>query len=184
MELINNTMFFWSSHFEMQDLGEANIILGVKIWKIENGLSLFQSYFVKKILKKFDGFDVSILVTLYDASKNLKKNKRDSVSQPKYAKIIGSVIYLMSYTRPDITYAANRLSRYIHNPDRYHWDILHHLLRYLKGTKNYRLHFDKFRVVLEGYCDANGVTDNDEINFTSDYAFLFGGLVCKTNLHN
>ncbi|KAL0413798.1 UNVERIFIED_CONTAM: Retrovirus-related Pol polyprotein from transposon TNT 1-94 [Sesamum radiatum] len=62
----------------------------------------------------------------------LKKNKGDSVSQADYAKIIGSVMFLMNYTRPDIAYAVSRLSRYTHNPNKDHWDALRRLLRYLK----------------------------------------------------
>ncbi|KAL0546603.1 hypothetical protein IC582_016515 [Cucumis melo] len=175
MELIIDTKFFLSSHFEMKDLGEADVILGVKIRKNKTSLSLCQSHYVEEILKKFDSFDVSPVRTPFDASKHLKKNKGDSVSQPEYAKIICSVMYLMNYTRPDIAYAVSRLSRYTHNPDRYHWDALRHLLRYLKGTIDYCLHFNKFPDVLEGYCDANWVTDNDEVNSTSGYVFLLGG---------
>ncbi|KAA0038918.1 Retrovirus-related Pol polyprotein from transposon TNT 1-94 [Cucumis melo var. makuwa] len=158
----------------MKDLGEADVILGVKIRKNKTSLSLCQSHYVEKILKKFDSFDVSPVRTPFDASKHLKKNKEDSVSQPEYAKIIGSVMYLMNYTRSDIAYAVSRLSRYTHNPDRYHWDALRHLLRYLKGTIDYCLHFDKFSAVLEGYCDANWVTDNDEVYSTGGYIFLLG----------
>ena len=58
MELVKDTKLFLSSHFEMKDLGEAHIILGVKIIKNENGLSLSQSYYIEKILKKLDSFDV------------------------------------------------------------------------------------------------------------------------------
>ncbi|KAL0537146.1 hypothetical protein IC582_026116 [Cucumis melo] len=155
MDFINDTKLFFSSHFEMKDLREADVILGVKIKKNKNGLSLCQSHYMEKILKKFDSFDVSPVRTSYDASKHLNKNKRDSVSQPEYAKIIGSVMYLMNYTRLDIAYDVSRLSRYTHNPNRYHWDALHHLLRYLKGTINYCLHINKFPIVLEGYYDAN-----------------------------
>ncbi|KAA0052032.1 ty1-copia retrotransposon protein [Cucumis melo var. makuwa] len=147
-------------------LGEADVILGV-IRKNKTSLSLCQSHYVEKILKKFDSFDVSPVRTPFDTSKYLKKNKGDSVSQPEYAKIIGSVMYLMNYTRSDIAYDVSRLSRYTHNPDRYHGDALCYMLRYLKGTIDYCLHFNKFSAVLEGYCDANWVTDNDEVNFTS-----------------
>ncbi|KAL0546106.1 hypothetical protein IC582_016011 [Cucumis melo] len=184
MELITDTKLFLLAHFEMKDLGEADIILGVKIRKNKSSMSLCQSHYVEKILKKFDSFDVSPVrtpfdaskhLTPFDASKHLKKNKGDSVSQPKYAKIIGSVMYLMNYTRLDIAYAVSRLSRYTHNPDRYHWDALRHLLRYLKGMIDYCLHFNKFPAVLEGYCDANWVTDNDEVNSTSGYVILLGG---------
>ncbi|KAA0051007.1 Retrovirus-related Pol polyprotein from transposon TNT 1-94 [Cucumis melo var. makuwa] len=90
----------------MKDLGEADVILGVKMRKNKTSLSLCQSHYVEKILKKFDSFDVSPVRTPFDASKHLKKNKGDSVSQPEYAKIIGSVMYLMNYTRPDIAYAV------------------------------------------------------------------------------
>ncbi|KAL4032876.1 hypothetical protein IC575_005959 [Cucumis melo] len=175
MELITETKLFLSSHFEMKDLGEADVILGVKIRKNKTSLSLCQSHYVEKILKKFDSIDVSPVRTPFDASKHLKKNKGDSVSQPEYAKIIGSMMYLMNYTRLDIAYVVSRLSKYTHNPDRYHWDALRHLLRYLKGTIGYCLHFNKFPVVLEGYCDTNWVTNNDEVNSTSGYVFLLGG---------
>ncbi|KAA0045144.1 Retrovirus-related Pol polyprotein from transposon TNT 1-94 [Cucumis melo var. makuwa] len=158
----------------MKDLGEADVILGVKIRKNKTSLSLCQSHYVEKILKKFNSFDVSPVRTPFDASKHLKKNKGDSVSQPEYAKIIGSVMYLMNYTRPDIAYAVSRLSRYTHNPNRYHWDALRHLLRYLKGTIDYYLHFNKFSAVLEGYYDANWVTDNDEVNSTSGRCTIVG----------
>ncbi|TYK08238.1 ty1-copia retrotransposon protein [Cucumis melo var. makuwa] len=156
-------------------LEEADVILGVKIRKNKTSLSLCQSHYVEKILKKFDSVDVSPVRTPFDASKHLKQNKGDSVSQPEYAKIIDSVMYLMNYTRPNIAYAVSRLSRYTHNPDRYHWDALRHLLRYLKGTIDYCLHFNKFPAVLEGYCDANWVTDNDEVNSISGYIFLLEG---------
>ncbi|KAL0309389.1 UNVERIFIED_CONTAM: Retrovirus-related Pol polyprotein from transposon TNT 1-94 [Sesamum radiatum] len=105
----------------------------------------------------------------------LKKNNGDRVSQAEYAKIIGSVMFLMNYTRPDIAYAVSRLSRYTHNQNNEHWSALHYLLRYLKGTMNLCLHFDKFPVVLEGFCDANWITDNDEVSSTSGYVFTLGG---------
>ncbi|TYJ99724.1 Retrovirus-related Pol polyprotein from transposon TNT 1-94 [Cucumis melo var. makuwa] len=75
----------------MKDLGEADVILGVKIRKNKTSLSLCQSHYMEKILKKFDSFDVSPVRTPFDASKHLKKNKGDSLSQPKYAKIIDNV---------------------------------------------------------------------------------------------
>ena len=50
-------------------------------------------------------------------------------------------------------------------------------MRYLKGTStiDYCLNFNKFSVVLEGYCDANWVIDNDEISSTNGYVFLMCG---------
>ncbi|KAL0286293.1 UNVERIFIED_CONTAM: Retrovirus-related Pol polyprotein from transposon TNT 1-94 [Sesamum radiatum] len=175
LQVINETKSFLNSQFDMKDLGEADVILGVKIRKTENGFSLCQSHYIEKILKKFGCHDEIPVRTPYDPSACLKKNKGDSVSQADYAKIIGSVMFLMNYTRPDIAYAVSRLSRYTHNPNKDHWDALRRLLRYLKGTMNLCLHFNKYPAVLEGFCDANWVTDNDEVSSTSGYVFTLGG---------
>jgi len=52
------------------------------------------------------------------------------------------------------------------------------LLKYLRGTIDWCLHFNKFPAVLEGYCDANWVSDNDEVSSTSGYIFtLVGGAI-------
>ncbi|KAL0350117.1 UNVERIFIED_CONTAM: Retrovirus-related Pol polyprotein from transposon TNT 1-94 [Sesamum radiatum] len=159
----------------MKDLGEADVILGVKIRKTENGFLLCQSHYIEKILKRFNCHEEIPIRTPYDPSICLKKNNGDSVSQAEYAKIIGSVMFLMNYTRPDIAYAVSRLSRYTHNPNKEHWDALRHLLKYLKGTINLYLYFNKYPGVLEGFCDANSVTDNDEVSSTSGYVFTLGG---------
>jgi len=105
----------------MRDMGEANLILGIKIRKTNNGFSLSQSHYIEKILKKFNYFDVLRVRTPYDPSIHLTKNKGSSVSQTKYTKIIGSVVFSMHYTRPDITYTVSRLRRYTHNPSKEHW---------------------------------------------------------------
>jgi len=49
------------------------------------------------------------------------------------------------------------------------------LLNYLRGTIDWCLHFNKFSAVLEGFCDANWDSDNDEVSSTSGYAFNLGG---------
>jgi len=68
------------------------------------------------MLKKFNEFDVTHVRKPYDPNIHLKKNKGSSVSENEYAKIIGSVMFLMNFTCPDIAYAVSRLSRYTYNP--------------------------------------------------------------------
>ena len=97
------------------------------------------------------------------------------MSQIEYAKIIGGVMFLINCTCPDIAYAVSILSRYTHNPAEEHWDALHRLLRYLRGTMDWCLHFCNFPAVLEGFCDTNWVTDNNEVSFASSYIFTLGG---------
>ncbi|GJZ36684.1 DNA polymerase zeta catalytic subunit-like protein [Tanacetum coccineum] len=65
--------------------------------------------------------------------------------------------------KEDLAYSVSRLSRYSHNPGRDHWDALVRVLQYLKHTMAYGLHYTKYPLVLEGYCDS--------------YVFTLGGAV-------
>jgi len=65
---------------------------------------------------------------------------------------------LTKYTIPNIAYSVNKLSRYTSNPDERHWTALERVMRYLKGTIAYDLHYDKFSSVLEGYSDVGLMT--------------------------
>ena len=175
LSIIDKAKRLLSSLFEMKDLREAYVILGMKLRKTKSFFSLSQSYCIEKMLKRFNSFDVVPVRTPYDSSIHLKKNRGPSVSQVEYAKIMGSLMFLMNYTHPDIAYAVSRLSRYTHNPAKEHWDAVYCLLRYLRGTMDWCLHFSKFPTVLEGFCDANWVTDNDVVSSTSGYVFKLGG---------
>ena len=84
-------------------------------------------------------------------------------------------MYLMNATRPDIAYSVSRLSRYTSNPGKDHWEALVRVLRYLKDTITYGLHYTKYPPVLEGYSDANWISDNTETKSTSGYVFTLGG---------
>jgi hypothetical protein len=84
-------------------------------------------------------------------------------------------MYLASATRPDISFAVSKLSRFVSNPGDNHWCALERVLRYLKGTMSYDIHYIGYPKVLEGFCDANWIYDADELYATSGYVFLFGG---------
>ena len=81
------------------------MILGIKIIRDSNRIMLSQGYYIERMLKRFDHFDCTHVFTPYDGSIHLRKNKEQSVSQSKYEQIIDSLMHLMNYTRPDITYA-------------------------------------------------------------------------------
>ncbi|XP_060210825.1 secreted RxLR effector protein 161-like [Lycium barbarum] len=120
-------------------------------------------------------FEVTLVATPYDASSQLKKNNGDPVAQSKYAQIIGSLMHLMNFTRPDMAYAVCRLSRYTRNPNHEHWSTLIRFVKYLRGTMNYGMMYSGFPSTLEGYCDATWISDSDETKSTSGYVFTLGG---------
>ena len=84
-------------------------------------------------------------------------------------------MYLASTTKPNISFAVSKLSRFVSNPRDHHWRALERVLRYLKGTMNYDIRYSGYPKVLEGFCDANWISDVDELYATSGYVFLLGG---------
>ena len=176
LNVIKAVKDFLSNNFEMKDLGEADVILNIKLKKEENGgVTLVQSHYVEKVLSRFGFSDCQSAPTPYDPSVLLRKNQRIARDQLRYSQIIGSLMYLANATRPDISFAVSKLSRFVSNPGDDHWRALERVLRYLKGTMSYGIHYTGYPKVLEGYCDANWISDADEMYATSEYVFLHGG---------
>ena len=112
---VDDFLIFGTS-LDMKDLGEANVILGIKILRDNDCVTLSQSHYVEKILKTFEHFDMPPMSTPFDLEVRLIKNRGDTVLQDKYAQIIGSLMFLTNCTRLDIAYPIRRLSRYTYNP--------------------------------------------------------------------
>ena len=92
----------------------------------------------------------------------------------KCSQIIGSLMYLMNCTRLDIAYAVSKLSRYTSNPGKDHWKAIIRVLRYLRFTHDHGLNFTRYPAVLEGYCDANWISDTKDSKSTSGFVFTLG----------
>ena len=84
-------------------------------------------------------------------------------------------MYLMSCRRPDIAYVVRKLSRYTSNSGTEHWKAIVRVLKYLRYTRNYGLHYTRYLVVLEGYSDANWISNDKDSKSTSGYVFTLGG---------
>jgi hypothetical protein len=174
-ESIENTKNFLSSSFDMKDLGIADVILGIRIVRNENGLVLNQSHYIEKVLKRFNQFDCEPVCTPFDASMKLYPNIGRAVNQLEYARVIGCLMYAMTCTRPDIAYAVGKMSRYTSNPSHIHWNAVHRILIYLRRTMDYGILYSGYPTVLEGYTDASWITDNDDHKSTSGWIFTLGG---------
>jgi hypothetical protein len=175
MKVIHEVKSFLSKCFDMKDLGEADVILNIKLNKNESGITLSQSHYVEKILSRFGFIDSKSSPTPYDPSVILRKNKNRPTDQLRYSQIVGSLMYLASATRPDISFAMSKLSRFMSNLGIDHWHALERVMRYLCGTMSYGIHYLGHPAVLEGYSDANWISDVDDIKATSGYVFTFGG---------
>ena len=118
---INSTKRMLSNKIDMKDLGVADLILGVRIIKTPHGLALSQSHYIEKVLDKFKYLNFNVVKTPIDLSCTFTKNKGQSDSPLEFARVLGSLMYIMNCTRPDITCAISKLSRYTSNPNQTHW---------------------------------------------------------------
>ena len=149
------------------------MILGMKISKISNGISLNLAHSIERMLHKFDFHNSKPISIPYDFSIALK-NTSEPVSQLKYSQLIGSLLYIFNKTRLDISYTVGKLSRYTSNPSRDHWTALERVFRYLRGTIGYCLTYTEYPDITEGYSDAIWVIDSHSIKSTIGYVFMFG----------
>ncbi|GKD05101.1 zinc finger, CCHC-type containing protein, partial [Tanacetum coccineum] len=145
-KMIKSTKDMFKSKFDMKHMGLADVILGIKIIRTQNGLVLSQAHYVDKILNTHNAGDSGLARTPIDTS-----------------------------TRPDLAYAVSGLSRYTSNPSDAHWKAMIRVLHYLRYSRNYGLHYDRYPAVIEGYSDANWIFDIKDSRSTSGYVFTLGG---------
>ncbi|KAL9148736.1 hypothetical protein ABFS82_12G062000 [Erythranthe guttata] len=186
-----------SEQFDMKYLGDAKKILGMNIDRNRENNLLFlnQISYVKKILEKFAMTNAKTTNVPLAAHFQLSKDQSpkteteiDSMQNIPYSNAIGSVMYLMVSTRPDIAYAVSCLSRYMSNPGMPHWEALKWLLRYLKHSLHVGLNFSKSETEIEliGYVDSNFANDRDSRKSSTSYVFTLCGscISWKSQLQN
>ncbi|KAK8680653.1 hypothetical protein V6N13_109593 [Hibiscus sabdariffa] len=89
--------------------------------------------------------------------------EREQMSQIPYASAIGSIMYAMICTRPDLSYALSMTSRYQANPGEGHWTAVKNILKYLRRTKDvFLVYGGEEELRIKGYTDASFQTDKDD----------------------
>ncbi|KAL4582707.1 hypothetical protein LXL04_007266 [Taraxacum kok-saghyz] len=150
-----------SSKFSLKDLVHLNHFLGVEIISTKDGLFLSQHGHIRDLLTQH-GMDGAKTVTtpLSPSPMLTSTDGTPPVDPTSYRQLVGSLQYL-SFTRPDISFAVNKLSQFMNSPTQTHWQALKRLLRYLKGTLYHGLFLNrKSPLELHAFSDSDwgGVT--------------------------
>ncbi|KAL5548340.1 hypothetical protein UlMin_003571 [Ulmus minor] len=106
------------------------------------------------------------------------EEENDCMLNVPYSNDVGSLIYSMVSTRPDLSFAMSVLSRFMSNPGNYHWEAMKWLLRYVKGTTDLGLVYEKkngTKLALEGFVDSNYASNKDNRRSTTSYCFCLNG---------
>ena len=122
-------------------------------------------------------------VRLSDEQCPKTQEEEEDMSRVPYASAVGSLMYAMVCTRPNIAHAVGVLSRFMSKPGKEHWTTVKQIFRYLHGTSDYGLCYQGIPgldIVFDicGFVDADWVGDIDWRISTSGYVFnLFGGAI-------
>ena len=152
----------------MKDLGKLKHFLGIDFERNEGHVKMSQAKYVKKILKRFDMQDCTPCESKLDYAENAEKMK----APKKFREAVGSLIYFSTGTRPDISFVVGKLSPHFAEPTEEHWKAVKHVFRYLKGTQEYELCFNKNKtdqLGLRVYCDADWASDTVDRRSPSGY---------------
>ena len=111
------------------------------------------------------------------------REEEEDMSHVHYASVVGSLMYAMVYSRPDIAHAVGVLSRYMSKLGKEHWTTIKRVFRYLRGTTDHAICYQgkdgPDRVLdVHGFVDVDWAGDLDQRRSTSGYVFsLFGGAI-------
>ena len=97
------------------------------------------------------------------------------MSKVSYVLAIGSLMYAILCTRPDIAYTVGVMSRFMSRLGKQRWEAVKWILRYLKGSLNTCLCFTGANLKLQGYVDADFAGDIDSRKSTIGFVFTLGG---------
>ncbi|KAJ4778087.1 polyprotein [Rhynchospora pubera] len=163
------------SRFAIKDLGLLHYFLGIAVTSSSHGLHLSRSKYIKDILQRTNMMNAKLVATPIATGVQFLPGDSVFFSDPHlYKSTIGALQYV-TVTRPDLSYAINRLSQFMHAPTVNHWTAVKRVLRYLVGTLDQGLQF---------YTDSakqlHAYTDNDwagcqiDRRSTSGYCIFLG----------
>ncbi|KAM2666633.1 hypothetical protein EV2_018442 [Malus domestica] len=160
--------------FAMKDLGPAHYFLGMEIVRTSDDLFLFQQKYVHDLLLRTKMAAAKPVHTPAVSGCRLNLQDGDPLPDPtEYRSVVGALQYL-TLTRPDIAFAVNQVSQFMHQPTSIHWLAVKRILRYLVGTPSHGITYKPGSIILTAYSDADYVDDPDDRRSTGGYCIYIG----------
>ncbi|KAJ4705817.1 Retrovirus-related Pol polyprotein from transposon TNT 1-94 [Melia azedarach] len=183
-----------SVEFEMKDLGAARKILGMEIYRDRSKKKLFlsQKGYIQKILSRFGMSTAKPIDTPSAANAHLSVafapksvEEKEYMSRVPYASAVGSLMYAMVCSRPNLAQSVSVVSRFMGEPGKEHWQAVKRIFRYLKGTFDVGLIYGgDTQCLVTGFSDSDYAGDVDSRRSMTGYVFTLGSSVVswKTTL--
>ncbi|XP_057299273.1 uncharacterized protein LOC130629914 [Hydractinia symbiolongicarpus] len=177
-ELLNTVKIQLKNRFNMKDLGTLSSFLGIDFERGIDYVTMSQSRYLKNVLIRFSLNDCKPRNTpceqnpaayILDETSDTEKTDNDT---KLYRQMVGSIVYAMTCSRPDLSYVVTKLSQHLSKPENSDCIMLKHVFRYIKNTVSYTFTFRKlnhkeFR--LYAFCDANWASSLDNRRSITGY---------------
>uniref|UniRef100_A0A3Q7H623 Reverse transcriptase Ty1/copia-type domain-containing protein n=1 Tax=Solanum lycopersicum TaxID=4081 RepID=A0A3Q7H623_SOLLC len=173
------------AEFEMKDLGAARKTLGIEIIRDRERRKIFlsQRSYIQKVLARFrmsssmpidtPGAVNIHLTTMFTPQ---SEEKKEYISRVPYVSAVGSLMYVMVCTRPDLAHVVSVVSRFMGQPGREHWQAVKRIFRYLRGTFDVGLINGGYtQCLVTGYSDSDYAGDVDTRRSMTGYVFTLRG---------
>ncbi|XP_062100500.1 uncharacterized mitochondrial protein AtMg00810-like [Humulus lupulus] len=169
--------------FALKDLGPLHYFLGVEVYRDHTGMYLNQTKYVEELLRKNSMLHLKPCPTPMTIGKMISISDGELLENPTiYRSLIGGLQYL-THTRPDLSFAVNKLSQFLKAPTTSHWNTAKRILRYVKGTPHHGLHIKHCdQLALTGYSDADWACCPDDRRSIAGYCIYLGDSLVSWSL--
>lgn len=157
---------------------EASCFVGIEIERSESGIKLHQAAYARKILARYNMSNCKPSKSPVVVGVRLDDATGEPVADVPYRECIGSLMYLVVCTRPDLTYVVSELSRFLEKPRKLHWETAKHVLRYLAGTLQKGLFYENTGgMKMVAYSDSDFANEKGRHSRSGVIIILNGGPV-------
>jgi len=175
------------NEFELSACGELTWYLGVKVTQnlVDGTTFIGQQQYVKQLLERFSMSECTSATTAMSPNTRMLHadcpavGKGDKKLTREYQQLVGALLYLSAWTRPDIAFAVNQAAKFMSNPGANHMVAAKRILRYLKGTAHlgitYTRRADGKANLLWGFADADHAGDPDTRRSVTGYVNMMNG---------
>jgi histone deacetylase 1/2 len=165
------------SDFALKDLGELHYFLCIEVTKVGDGILLSQAKYNNDVLRRTGMINYKPANTPMSTTDKLSAYEGTPLSaadSTRFRSIVGALQYL-TLTRPDISFAVNKVCQFLQSPTTVHWTAVKRILRYVKHTVTLGLNITRSRSTLvSGFSDADWTGCVDDRRSTGGFAIFFG----------
>ena len=174
--LTSKIVEYLSNHFDMRH-GPADNFVGLSIHRARQERTLFMSQpdYTKRVLQRFHMTDCHPVKLPAEPGSHLGECAAENPIRVPYREAIGSLTYLATVSRPDMSFSVGQASRYCEEPKVQHWTAVKKILAYVKGTAQHGIRYTLTADGITGFCDSEYAGDPNTRRSTSGFIFILCG---------